>query len=114
MESTGGCMTFGQVITEARERKNLTQRKLAALIKKEDGSSISAPYLNDLEHDRRNPPSDHLLREFADALDINLDFLYFLAGKLPEDLKRTIADENTIATAYRNLREELRANQQRI
>jgi transcriptional regulator with XRE-family HTH domain len=107
-------MKFGQIITEARKRKNLTQRELAALIKKEDGASISAPYLNDLEHDRRNPPSDHLLREFAEALDLNLDFLYFLAGKLPEDLKATLVDEKTIAIAYRNLRKELRINQPRI
>lgn len=103
-------MTFGQAITEARKRKKFNQKELAALIMKEGGSSISAPYLNDIEHDRRNPPPDYLLREFSKVLDIDLDFLYFLAGKLPEDVKRAKVDEKTIIAAYKSLRRELRVS----
>ena len=48
--------TFGTIISEARRAAGLSQKELAAKVKKEDGQPISAQYLNDIEHDRRNPP----------------------------------------------------------
>jgi transcriptional regulator with XRE-family HTH domain len=48
--------TFGEIVAQARKRKLLSQKELAALIKKEDGQSISAQYLNDIERNRRNAP----------------------------------------------------------
>jgi transcriptional regulator with XRE-family HTH domain len=48
--------TFGELIAEGRKRAKLTQREFAARIKMEDGRPISAPYLNDLEHNLRHPP----------------------------------------------------------
>ena len=48
--------TFGTIISEARAAKGMSQKDLAAQLKKEDGAVISAQYLNDIEHDRRNPP----------------------------------------------------------
>jgi len=53
--------TFGTIIAEARRPKGLSQRELAAKVKKEDGQAISAQYLNDIEHDRRNPPNEYLI-----------------------------------------------------
>ena len=53
--------TFGTLISEARRAKGLSQKDLAAKVKKEDGQAISAQYLNDIEHDRRNPPSELLI-----------------------------------------------------
>jgi transcriptional regulator with XRE-family HTH domain len=47
---------FGTLISEARRSKGLSQKDLAAKVKKEDGQAISPQYLNDIEHDRRNPP----------------------------------------------------------
>jgi transcriptional regulator with XRE-family HTH domain len=80
-------MTFGKLIAEQRKKANLSQKELAAKIKKEDGEAISAQYLNDIEHGRRNPPNDFILKQLADLLDINLDLLYVHAGELPEDLR---------------------------
>ncbi len=57
--------TFGEVIAQARKKANLTQRQLAARIKTEEGKPISAPYLNDIEHNFRHPPRGYLLEQFA-------------------------------------------------
>ncbi len=81
-------MRFGQIIADARKKLGLTQKELAARIKKEDGVSISAPYLNDIEHDRRNPPSEYLLRQFARELNLPFEYLLFTAGQYPEDIRK--------------------------
>lgn len=86
-------MTFGQEISRARKQANLSQKELAALIKKEDGESISPQYLNDIERDRRNPPSEFLIEQFAEALSIDPDKLYAYAGELPPDLKNLEVDK---------------------
>lgn len=76
-------MTVGQTIADARRRKQLSQKELSAIIRKEDGSPISPQYLNDIERDRRNPPGEHLLSQFARALDLPEEYLYFLANQIP-------------------------------
>jgi hypothetical protein len=45
--------------------------------------AISPRYLNDIEHDRRSPSSDRMVQQFADALGIDRDWLYYLAGRFP-------------------------------
>ncbi len=80
-------MTVGQLVRAARRRAGLHQKELAARLVKEDGVSISSPYMNDIEHDRRNPPPPHLLRQIAAVLDISEEYLLFLAGDYPSDLR---------------------------
>lgn len=80
--------TFGTIIADARKAAGISQRELAARIKKEDGTSISAQYLNDVEHDRRNPPSEFLIGQLATILKLSKDRLCAAAGTLPEDLKK--------------------------
>lgn len=101
--------TFGEVIAEGRKRAKLTQRELAARIKTEDGRPISAPYLNDIEHNLRHPPRGHLLEEFAKHLDLDADLLYFLSGRLPRDIEPTKASEEQVLAAYRAFRRELKS-----
>jgi transcriptional regulator with XRE-family HTH domain len=79
--------SFGQVIAEARKKRGLSQKDLANKIKKEDGVPISPQYLNDIERDRRNPPSEFILAQFARQLELPIDYLRVLAGKLPEDIE---------------------------
>jgi transcriptional regulator with XRE-family HTH domain len=76
-------MTFGQAISDARKAKQLSQKQLASMILKEDGSPISPQYLNDIERDRRNPPGEPLLGQFAEILAIPEEYLYFLAHEIP-------------------------------
>ena len=79
--------SFGRAIAEARKGLDKSQKELAALIKKEDGEAITPQYLNDIEHDRRSPSSDHLIDQFAKVLNMETDYLYFLAGRLPHDVR---------------------------
>jgi transcriptional regulator with XRE-family HTH domain len=78
--------TFGTTVTEARKTLGLSQKQLASQIIKEDGQPISPQYLNDIERDRRNAPSQHLILEFARVLKLNADYLFALAQAWPKDI----------------------------
>jgi len=105
--------TFGEVMAEARKKAHLTQRQLAAQIKHEEGKGISSPYLNDIEHNYRHPPRGYLLEQFARALDLDVDLLYFLAQQLPIGLYRSDVSEEQDAAAYRAYRHELKSKGKR-
>ena len=101
-------MTFGEAITQARKGLQLSQREVAAKVLKEDGIAISAQYLNDIEHDRRNPTSEHIIRQFASILDLDEDYLFFLVGRLPSDLLGASRDKEDISNAMKAFRRNLR------
>src|SRR3546814_20099471 len=85
--------SFGRQISKARKAKALSQKELAAkIMKEEDGTAISPQYLNDIEHDRRSPTSDHLIRQFAEVLNIDEGVLFLLAGTISDDLRRQVSD----------------------
>lgn len=97
--------TFGQAIAKARKQKAMSQKDLASRINKGDGTgAISPQYLNDIERDRRSPSSDHLIHEFSSVLDIDDNLLFVLAGKIPDELRRTIKDPAKAAAAFMNFR----------
>src|SRR5215204_2206993 len=101
-------ITFGQAIAKARKAKGLSQKELAALVVKGDAEgSISPQYLNDIEHDRRSPTSDYLIRRFAKALDEEEGYLFVLAGKIPEDLRRRARDRDKIVAGFANFRKTI-------
>lgn len=79
--------TFGKIISDRRKELGLSQKDVAARIKKEDGRPISAQYLNDIEHDRRNPPSEFLIEQLARELNFEKDFLCIVAGTVPHDIQ---------------------------
>jgi transcriptional regulator with XRE-family HTH domain len=94
-------MTFGSYIAEARKKLQMSQKKLAARILREaDDAPISRQYLNDIERDRRNPTSDHLIQQFAKALKIDADYLNYLAGKLPEEIRQKNLSEDAVKAAF--------------
>ncbi len=101
--------TFGQAIAKARKAKGLSQKELAALVvKDEGGGSISPQYLNDIEHDRRSPSSGHLIRQFSGTLNIPEDYLFALAGRLPDDLRPDTSDADKVVKAFANFRKTLK------
>lgn len=101
-------ITFGQAIAKARKAKGLSQKELAALIvKDEDRKAISPQYLNDIEHDRRSPTSDSLIRRFAKVLSEEEDYLFVLAGKIPEDLRRRAKNRDKIVEGFANFRKTI-------
>jgi transcriptional regulator with XRE-family HTH domain len=101
-------MTLGRAISEARKAKGISQKDLAAAIDKDDGTGqISPQYLNDIEHDRRSPTSDHLIRQFEKALGTEDGYLFFLAGKIPDEMRRKARDPAKVAQAFRAFRKSL-------
>ncbi|MFN4015560.1 MAG: helix-turn-helix domain-containing protein [Reyranella sp.] len=105
---SSSAVTFGQAIAKARKTKGLSQKELAALVlKDEGGGAISPQYLNDIEHDRRSPTSDHLIRQFVKALEVSEDVLFFLAGKIPDDLRRRVKDPAKAGEAFMNFRKAI-------
>ena len=104
-------MTFGQTIAKTRKARGVSQRELALQIVKEDGMPISPQYLNDIERDRRNPPGDHLLKQFAKSLDLDDDYLYFLAGKFPADMRSAPRNPKQVAEAFKAFRRTMRRGQ---
>jgi ribosome-binding protein aMBF1 (putative translation factor) len=98
--------SFGSTIASARRALGWSQKELAAKIKKEDGEAITPQYLNDIEHDRRSPSSDHLVGEFARVLKIDSAALFAAIGMLPVNerklVKRATPDQVERAfTAFR-------------
>lgn len=97
--------TLGQLIAQARKKRQLSQKELASLIEKENGKPISPQYLNDIERDRRTP-GDHVLEQLATVLglDSNLEYMYYLVGKWPANLKELSMDANTFTERMRVFR----------
>ena len=84
--------TFGQMIREKRQALGLSQKELASQITKEDGSPISPQYENDIEFDRREPPSERMIEQYAKILGFPVDGLILAAGKVPEDVRSMAAE----------------------
>jgi transcriptional regulator with XRE-family HTH domain len=100
-------VTFGKRIAAARKQLGLSLKDVAAKILKEDGLPISPQYLNDIEHDRRQPDSTHLIEQFASTLQIQPELLYFDAGKLSSDDIKAGANEEQIVAAYQAFRKAI-------
>lgn len=97
--------SLGQLIAQARKKRQLSQKELASLIEREDGNTISPQYLNDIERNRRTP-GDYVLEQLAKALglDSNLEYMYYLIGKWPANLKDLSMDADTFTEAMRVFR----------
>jgi transcriptional regulator with XRE-family HTH domain len=102
--------SFGGAIASARKAKSMSQKELAAKIVKEDGQPITPQYLNDIEHDRRSPSSDHMIRQFAKVLGVEEGALYGLSGVLPEQDQKLVrrATPAKVADAFVAFRRTLK------
>jgi transcriptional regulator with XRE-family HTH domain len=97
--------TFGAYIAETRKALKMSQKELAALIRREeDDEPISPQYLNDIEHDRRSPSSDHLIQQFATALNLKTDYLHYLVGRLPEEIRQQNLSVKDVEKAFQAFR----------
>lgn len=102
--------TFGETIAAARKGKNMSQKELAARILKEDGEPITPQYLNDIEHDRRSPSSELMVRQFARELDQSVDYLLWLVGRLPADVRKKKVAPDQVDRAFMAFRRALEPN----
>lgn len=99
--------TVGEAIARTRKDLAISQKELARRIKKEDGSPISPQYLNDIERDRRNPPSSYLLDRFAEQLGLPQEYLHFLARQLPEGIATGDYEPDRVESAFKAFRKAL-------
>jgi transcriptional regulator with XRE-family HTH domain len=89
--------TLGERLRELRERNRFSLRSLAARVR------ITAPYLSDIELDRRHP-SDRVLADLARALRASVDDLRQHDPKsLLSDIQRRIDDDANYGIALRRL-----------
>lgn len=102
--------TFGRIIAEARKGLGISQKDLAAKTRKEDGTPISPQYLNDIEHDRRDPPGEYIIEQLAKILKLSKEYLTAAAGRWPPDLRDKLAgsDPRKVEEAFTAFRKALK------
>jgi len=66
--------TIGEVITEAREKANLSQRQLAKI------ANINNSELSKIESGIRKEPSPKILRKISNVIDVNYSDLMYMIG----------------------------------
>lgn len=97
------------MIREARQGLKLSLQKVGEKLRKDDGTTVSPQYLNDLEHGRRNPPDENLVKQMARVLALDVDTLLSLAGKGPaevqEYLEQAPAERGNIGRLFRKAKE---------
>lgn len=97
---------FGDFLQKKRMEKHITLRKMAELL------GITAPYLTDIEKDRRNPPEKEKLERISQILtlsDEDKTLMYDLAGKkrnsVAPDLPDYIMEHDYVSAALRTARD---------
>lgn len=97
---------FGAFLQQKRIDRNITLRKLAELL------GFSAPFLSDVEKDRRNPPELSKLQQIAQILCLSPEEneeMLNLAGKkrdsVAPDLPEYIMQHDYVAAALRTARD---------
>ena len=71
---------FGKKIRAARREKKISLRKLASQL------GISFTYLSKIESGEMAPPAENKIYNIADKLGLDVDELFILAQKLPQEL----------------------------
>jgi transcriptional regulator with XRE-family HTH domain len=87
---------LGEQIREARISAGLSLRALARDLE------LSPSYINDIEYDRRIP-SENVLMQIADLLDLDADQLLGAAGRVGEDAQRYLKENPTAGVLFRRV-----------
>ena len=99
--------SLGDMIQEARMSR-YKLREFAKLV------GISATHLSDIENDRR-VPSESVLLEIAQHLDLDADTLMVAARRVPEDTKRYVEEVPEAVSLFRTIsNKELRTDELKL
>ena len=97
---------FGEFISKKRVEKKITLRKMADVL------GVSAPFLTDVEKDRRNPFDMEKLTQLAQILNLSKEEnaqMLDLAGKkrnaVAQDLPEYIMERDYVSAALRTARD---------
>lgn len=78
---------FGAFMRQKREEKEIGLREMAKII------GVSPTYVSKVERDEFPPPAEDKVRKIAEILDIDVDELLALAGKVSSDLSEIIREK---------------------
>ncbi len=99
-------LNFGDFIARKREERQITLREMARRLE------VSAPFLSDVEKDRRNPFDNDRLEKVAGILEMDkqdVELMYDLAGKrrnsVAPDLPDYIMERDYVSAALRTARD---------
>ncbi len=97
---------FGEFISQKRIEKQITLRKMAGML------GVSAPFLTDVEKDRRNPFDMEKLTQLTKILGLSneeRELMFNLAGKkrnaVAPDLPEYIMERDYVSAALRTARD---------
>ena len=105
-------VTFGEYLKHKREEKQISLREVARTL------GVSAPFLSDVENNRRGPLTEERLADLAKVLNLNekeQDEMYDIVGKqkglLAPDLNPYVTERPYVNAALRTAR-NLEANEE--
>jgi len=82
-------MTFGQYIRQVREQRRADDRAFS-LRQTAQRIGVEPAYLSKVERDEVAPPSEATIRRLAADLELDVDILLAMAGKVSTDLREII------------------------
>ena len=91
-----GATTLGEAIRLLRAERQMTLRALA------DKIGVSAPFLSDVEHGRRQT---NQYEAIAEALDVSIDDLRELDGRVPMELKKWLGENPQLVALLKDIRD---------
>jgi len=84
--TTGRNIKFGAFVRQEREEREIGLREMAKMI------GVSPTYISKVERDEFPPPAEDKVRKIAEILNIDVDELLALAGKVSSDLSKIIRE----------------------
>ena len=84
--TSGRSIKFGAYVRQERERKEIGLREMAKKI------NVSPTYQSKVERDEFRPPAEDKVKAIAEVLDLDVDELLALAGKVSSDLSEIIRE----------------------
>lgn len=105
-------LTFGEYLKQKRDEKQISLREVAR------GLGVSAPFLSDVENNRRAPLTEERLADLGNVLNLNeqekaemYDIVGRQRGLLAPDLNPYVTDRPYVNAALRTAR-NLEANEE--
>ncbi len=91
--------TFGHALRELRRSKGVSQRNLAEKV------GVDFSYISKLENDRHSPPAADTIVKICKALGVAPDELLASTGKIPTDIKDSLASSTSALEFVRQAHE---------
>jgi transcriptional regulator with XRE-family HTH domain len=103
-------ISFGRYIKQQRLRLEYSLRKVCEAVLNDEGNPISVSYLNDIEQERRNPPTGKVVVQLAKVLELNAQDLLGRAGKVDPIIEETVNKEAGAGVLFRRIAEQAKAD----